>query len=282
LSELARSARDRLMTSESNGTGDTISTGFPSLDAKLGSGIRRGDLVILGGDVGSGKSALALSIALRAARGTGSAIFYSSEMKIDRVRERLIAMDRKVSFADLRSTRSGQQPNSAAAGSDLPREGEPDVRMVLPGTSVDAVVDEIRSDFDIDLVVVDHLQSLATDKRAFDEELAAAVRKLKSAALESGVAVLLVAHSSVQRDAGNVARPSLNDFGALGAVKQQADVVLAIYREEMYEQARGLDGATELHVLKNRHGDTGYVDLFFYKQWLRFEDMVEPGESGPP
>jgi replicative DNA helicase len=72
-----------------------------------------------------------------------------------------------------------------------------------------------------------------------------------------------------------VVRPTLSDFGALGAVKQHADVVLGIFREEMYENARGIDGATELHILKNRHGVTGYVDLFFYKKWLRFEDMVE-------
>ncbi len=259
---------------------DTISTGFPSLDVILGGGIRRGDLVVLGGDVGCGKSALALSIVSRAARGAGSATFYSSEMQPERVRERLIAMEQRVSIADLRAAREGEGPaDSVDADSDTPREGEPQIKLISPGASVDAVADEIRSGFDIDLAVVDHLQSLATDRRTLDEDLAIAVRKLKSAALESGTAVLLVAHCSVNREDGSAARPNLSSFGALGAVKQQADVVLAIFREEMYEQARGIDGATELHVLKNRHGVTGYADLFFYKQWLRFEDMVEPGED---
>jgi replicative DNA helicase len=58
-------------------------------------------------------------------------------------------------------------------------------------------------------------------------------------------------------------------------VKQHADVVLGLYREEMYESSPSADGATELLALKNRGGATGYVDLYFYKQWLRFEDLIE-------
>ena len=73
-----------------------------------------------------------------------------------------------------------------------------------------------------------------------------------------------------------VLRPTLADFGALGAVPQLADVVLAVYREEMYAPGNGVEGATELIVRKNRNGSTGYVDLYFYKQWLRFEDMLDP------
>ena len=72
------------------------------------------------------------------------------------------------------------------------------------------------------------------------------------------------------------ARPTLDDFGAMGAVKEAADVVLALYREEMYASDAGVEGATELHVRKNRNGTTGYVDLYFYKQWLRFEDLLDP------
>src|SRR5207244_11979051 len=71
------------------------------------------------------------------------------------------------------------------------------------------------------------------------------------------------------------ARPTLDDFGHLGAIKQHADVALAIYREEMYSPGYGVEGATELLVLKNRNGPTGFVDLYFYRRWLRFEDMLD-------
>src|SRR5205807_2118405 len=71
-------------------------------------------------------------------------------------------------------------------------------------------------------------------------------------------------------------RPTLDDFGHLGAVKQHADVVLAIFREEMYNPGGGVEGATELLVAKNRNGPTGFVDLYFYRRWMRIEDMLDP------
>ena len=71
-------------------------------------------------------------------------------------------------------------------------------------------------------------------------------------------------------------RPSLDDFGHLGAIKQHADLALGIYREEMYNPGYGVEGATELIVLKNRNGPTGFVDLYFYRRWMRFEDMLDP------
>jgi replicative DNA helicase len=70
-------------------------------------------------------------------------------------------------------------------------------------------------------------------------------------------------------------RPRRDDFGAYGALEQYADIALGLYREEMHGAASGIEGATELHALKNRNGATGYVDLYFYAKWLRFEDVLE-------
>ena len=94
--------------------------------------------------------------------------------------------------------------------------------------------------------------------------------------LDARVVVLLTAQLPALTRTHPDNRPVLDDFGALGAVKQHADIVLALYREELYSSAPGQEGATDLIVLKNRNGPTAYVDLYFYKQWLRFEDMVEP------
>ena len=128
----------------------------------------------------------------------------------------------------------------------------------------------------IDLLIVDPLQSLATGGRALDEELATAVRMLKRVATECDICVLATSVlPALVRDRKDP-RPQLDDFGALGAAKQFADVVLGLYRHEMYDSAPDVDGATELLVLKNRNGARGYVDLYFYKQWMRFEDMLEP------
>src|SRR5439155_22948667 len=81
---------------------DTLACGFPSLDKMLGGGFRRGDLVVLGGDVASGKSALALAFALRATRLGGHAAFFTSEMTVQRVLERVIAIEGRVAIDDLR------------------------------------------------------------------------------------------------------------------------------------------------------------------------------------
>ena len=123
---------------------------------------------------------------------------------------------------------------------------------------------------------IDPLQALATGARAQDEELAAAVRALKSLARELDIVVVLTSHLAIAGAGRTDPRPTLDDFGALGAVKQHADVVLGIFREEMFQPGHGVEGATELLIRKNRNGGTGYVDLYFYKQWLRFEDMLDP------
>ena len=59
-------------------------------------------------------------------------------------------------------------------------------------------------------------------------------------------------------------------------MKQHADIVLGLYREEMYNPGGGVEGATELIVAKNRNGPTGFIDLYFWQSWLRFEDMLDP------
>jgi replicative DNA helicase len=126
-----------------------------------------------------------------------------------------------------------------------------------------------------DLVVIDSLQSLAVGTRDADEELADAVRRLKMLALELHATIFVIAQVP-NLSARDDRRPTLDDFGALGAVKHHADVVLALFREDMYDRRREIEGATELLVRKNRNGGTGYVDLYFYAQWMRFEDMLDP------
>jgi len=255
---------------------DTISTGFPSVDNALGGGFRRGDLVVLGGEVASGKSALALAAAVRASDAGAKTRFLSGEMDLPRAAERALAIEARVRIDDLRrgSLDDTARANLEAAARRLePRF--PSFSTIDAG-GVPALEQDEQRLSSIDLLVVDPLESLATGARPLDEELAAAVRSLKRLATERDVCVFTTSHlPALPRDRKDP-RPQLDDFGALGAVKQFADVVLGLYRHEMYESAPDVDGATELLVLKNRNGARGYVDLFFYKQWMRFEDMLEP------
>jgi replicative DNA helicase len=255
---------------------DTVRTGFPSVDKLLGGGARRGDLVVIGGDVSSGKSALALAMAVRAAQGSRNAAFLTGEMGVSRVLERTLAMEGRVSVDDIRNGKLDDAARSAlGAAAVRMRELLPHVDR-LPTGGVAALGDELRRLLDLELAVVDSLQSLATGARSRVEELAVAIRELKSLAIDLDVAIVVTTQlPALQRDRNDL-RPRLGDYGALGAVAEYADVVLGLFREEMYDTARGIEGATELIVNKNRSGGTSYADLYFYKKWMRFEDMLDP------
>jgi len=258
-------------------SGDAVATGFPSVDRILGGGVRQGDLIVLGGDVGVGKSSFALAIALRIAERGESAAFLSGEMEEERMWERALAIESRTRLDDIRRGTLSDEARASVGGAAVRLRDRPLAYRPIAADTLEAVADRIRS-CHAPFTAVDYLQLLPPTKGSGDlaEQGAAAVRLLKETAIDAHTALLLVAqlprHNPKRRDP----RPELDDFGVLGAVKFHADVVLGLYREEMYQVTRGVEGATELIVAKNRHGATGFVDLYFYREWMRFEDMLEP------
>jgi replicative DNA helicase len=256
---------------------DTIPTGFASLDRVLAGGLRRKDLVVLAGDVGSGKSALGLAIAIRAASGQIPTMYLSGEMSPDRVLERALALEGRASIDDMRQGRLDEPTRASVGAAALRLRHVPLVVRPLLGSDFD----EIRSALDIvprrQLLIIDSLQLTAPPRPAarLQERIALAVRALKALAVEQDLALLVTAQLPGLRANRPDPRPTLDDFGGFGAIKQNADVVLMIYREEMYRPGQGVEGATELIVAKNRNGARGFVDLYFYPQWLRFVDMLD-------
>jgi replicative DNA helicase len=257
--------------------GDTVPTGFPSVDRMLGGGLRRRDLIVLGGDVGAGKSSFALAVALRVAERGESAAVMTGEMDEERMWERALAIEGRVRIDDIRRGALNDQARASLGGAAVRLRERPIAWLPMAGERFSDVTARLAST-GAALTVVDYLQLLPPMARVreHEEEMAASVRRLKEIASTSNSAMLLVAqlptHDPKRRDP----RPTLDDFGALGAVKYHADVVLGLYREEMYQMHRGVEGATELIVAKNRHGATGFVDLYFYREWMRFEDMIDP------
>jgi replicative DNA helicase len=256
---------------------DSVPTGFPSLDRKLAGGLRRNDLVVLGGDVGSGKSALGLGIAIRAAAAGVPTLYFSGEMSPERLMERALAIEGRTSIDDLRQGQLDDATRSAVGAAALKFRTQPLVVRPLLGHDPD----EIRSALDMvrstQLLVVDSLQLTAPPSPAslLEERVALAVRALKALAVERDVVVLVTAQLSSHQASRPDPRPTLEDLGGYGAIRQNADVVLMIYREEMYRPGQGVEGATELILAKNRNGPTGFVDLYFYPRWLRFVDMLD-------
>jgi replicative DNA helicase len=257
---------------------DTVASGFPSIDRILAGGFRRKDLVVIGGDVGSGKSALGLAIAIRAAVAGVPTLCLSGEMGTERLMERALAIEGRASIDDLRQGLLDDAGRSAVGAAALKLRDRPLVVRPLLG----ADPQEIGSALDLapraQLLVVDSLQLAAPPRHAarLEERVALSARALKALAVERDLVIIATSQLSNHRSRRPDPRPTLDDLGGYSAIKQNADVVLMIFREEMYRPGQGVEGATELIVAKNRNGPTGFVDLYFYPRWLRFVDMLDP------
>ena len=174
---------------------DTVTSGFPSLDRMLGGGFRRKDLVILAGDVGSGKSALALGIAIRAARAGVQTLFLSGEMGPERVMERALALEGKASVDDLRQGRIDATTRASVGAAALRLRDVPLMLRALFGRGFA----EVREALDIvpprgtggGGLAPAH-PATATAAR-LEERVRSAVRALKALAVERDVAVLALA-----------------------------------------------------------------------------------------
>ena len=276
ISPLARLVRRVDAASDGGAAADSFATGFPSVDKWLGGGVRRGDLVAIGGAVGCGKSSLALAMALRMSQAGTNAAFFTHEMSVERVMERALAIEGRARIDDIRQGTLDEFARAAVGAAAVRLRDRAPVVETLPVGDAGQVGGALKRTLDLQVAFVDPLQALVAGTRSHDEELAAAVLALKSLAISLNVALVVTTHLDPNLAGRPNQRPTLDDFGALGAVKQHADVVLGVYREEMFQPDSGVDGATELMVLKNRNGNTGYVDLYFYKQWLRFEDVLDP------
>ena len=254
------------------GADTMVATGFESLDQGIGGGFRRGDLVVLGGDDGTGTSSLALGIALRS---MPRALLITGEMAEERVFERALAISVRVPVQSLRiGVLTEEEQARVTMTAPALREWSPSVDTITLG-GTDALWASHDRAPSAPLVVVDGIESLLGRDFDTDDALAGIVRELKRFALERNVAVLAVSHLPALDRKRQDRRPRLGDFGARGAAGVHADLVLGLFREEMYDGELGVTGAAELSILKNRDGDVGYVDLYFSAECLRFQDMAE-------
>jgi len=254
------------------GAGDVLPTGFPSLDRAIGGGFRRGDLVVLGGDDSMGCSALALAVGLRQPH---RSLLLTGERLADRVYERALALSAKVPLDALRfGTVTEEERRRLASAATMLRDRVPVVDTLLEG-GMGPVERALAATPTAPLVIVDPLESLLDRAAGREEMLGYAIVTLKRLALRHQLVVLLLTHLPGFDPARRDRRPRLADFGLGGAVGQQADLVLGLYREELYEADLGVTGAAELQILKHRDGPRGYVDLYFDARYGRFEDVLE-------
>jgi len=263
-----------------------FSTGFPKLDEMM-SGLQRSDLIIVAGRPGTGKTsfalALARNIAIREKAGVG---IFSLEMAKEQLLERLLCGEGKVSLHKLRGgyIPSAKWRDLAMAASKLQK-----ATVIIddtPGASILEIRAKARrmaSQHRLDLVIVDYMQlvegSVRTDVR--EQEIAHISRSLKRLARELNVPVIAVSQLNRAVEQREKKYPRLADLRESGAIEQDADVVIFIYREDYYRQpdeepqtAGGTASEAEIIIAKQRNGPLGRAKVNFHKAYASFYPMT--------
>jgi replicative DNA helicase len=254
-----------------------IPTGFNELDSKL-LGFQNSDLVIIAARPSMGKTAVALNLALNAARDAGRhVLFCSLEMSEAQLATRLIAMHKNLPSSKLRSGSFLYESDMDAireAADTL--SGIPMYIDDAPKLSVlelRARARRMKFDHRLDLVMVDYLQLMdPTDKRVSREQQISEIsRSLKALAKELDIPVIALAQLSRAPETrpGKDKRPILSDLRESGAIEQDADVVMFLYRQEYYDRDQTKEedrGVLEVIVAKQRNGPTGIAKLAFLSE----------------
>ena len=253
-----------------------VPTGFIDLDRLLG-GLQRSDLIFIAARPAVGKTALCLSIAKNAAlHGLHIAVF-SLEMSGEQVVQRLVAMETGIDAQRLRlgQLREAEWPLFIQATGKLA-----DVPIFIDDTpSISAMqmrtkARRLHSEHGLDLIVVDYLQlmpaGIRTENRV--QEVSYISRSLKGLARELDVPVVAASQLSRAVEQRTEKRPLLADLRDSGSLEQDADVVIFIYRDELYNPETDKQHIAEIIVSKHRNGPTGTVQLFFRKHLAQFLD----------
>ena len=266
---------------ESNGEGNGVPTGFIGLDKVL-VGLGEGDLVLVGARPGMGKTAFAINLAVNAAKKTKKAVcIFSLEMSSAQLAMRMLASEAMVNSYSLRSGKveDSDWQKLAAASSFL---SECDIYIDdTPGVSVSQMRAKLRRIKNIGLIVIDYLQLMQSDKKHSDnrvQEVADISRNLKLMAKEMGVPVICCAQLSRGPESRENKRPMLSDLRDSGAIEQDADSVMFLYREEYYKDTQDNPKLAEVIVAKNRHGSLDTVKLGWYGEFTKFATVEEREE----
>jgi replicative DNA helicase len=280
ISEALGDYQDRLEAVCRNGhSADVVTTGLIDLD-KLLDGLYKGDMVVLAGRPSMGKTSLALSIALHAARDCRKKVaMYSLEMSERQLVERLVAAEMGVDSRYLRKGILNEEEWSAYFQAEEALDQSPIFIDDTPALSVMELRSSARrlqAEHGLDLLIVDYMQLMRGDGRSENrqQEISHISRSIKALAKELDVPVLALSQLSRQCETRHDKRPILADLRESGAIEQDSDVVIFIYRDEEYNPDTEFPNLAELIVAKQRSGPTGVLSVYFKRAQCRFEDLT--------
>jgi replicative DNA helicase len=256
-----------------------VPTGFPDLD-RLTSGLQPANLVIVAARPAVGKSTLGLDVARHAAVRAGvPTVVFSLEMSKTELVQRLMCAECTVDMQRLRTGRMEESDWTRLTRSLGKLADAPLFIDDSPGTTmmeIRAKCRRLKQRHGLGLVVVDYLQLMQPSRRFENrqQEVSEISRSLKLLAKELGVPVVAISQLSRQTESRSDRRPMLSDLRESGALEQDSDVVLFIYRDELYDPESTRKGEADLILAKHRNGPTDTVTVTFQGQYSRFAPMA--------
>lgn len=256
-----------------------VPTGFTELD-RLTAGLQKSDLIIIAGRPSMGKTAFALNIVMHAAMedDVPSAIF-SLEMSKEQLMMRLLCSEARIDASRLRGgfLSDPDWPKlTRAAGALSDAEIFIDDSPAMNVLEMRAKARRLQKEHDIGLVVVDYLQLMrgVGGAESREREISEISRSLKALAKELNVPVIAISQLNRAVEARQDKRPQLADLRESGSIEQDADVVMFVYRDEVYNHESDEKGIAEIIVGKQRNGPIGRTKLAFLSQYTRFENLA--------
>ena len=271
---------NELSLNDGNITG--VTTGLETIDIKL-SGLQPSQLILLAARPAMGKTALGLTMAWNAAKEGKSVAFFSLEMSTLQLNYRLLSM---VSMIDLEQVMNGRikddewellfTATKQIAAKDLYVDETPGITL----SEMRSKLKRLKAEVGVDLVVIDYLQLMQADgyQENRQNEIASISRGLKTLSKELNCPILSLAQLSREADKRADHKPILSDLRESGAIEQDADVVMLLYREDYYDEEDNPNIAKVI-VAKHRNGATGILDLFFNKPCTTFRDLSYKEEN---
>ena len=249
-----------------------LPTGFSMLDQYIG-GLNKSDLVLLGARPGMGKTAIALNMAMSAAKKSGkTVVIFQLEMSRTQLATRLLSTE---GFIDSKKLRMGSLDDDDWQKMAEATETLNKLNILIDensGITVPEMKAKCRRVNNLGLIVIDYLQLMHAPKHTDNrvQEVAEISRSLKIMAKDLNVPVLCCCQLSRGPEGRQDKRPMLSDLRESGSIEQDADIVLFIYRDDYYKTESENHNAAELIVAKNRHGETGKIDLQWMGQFTAF------------
>lgn len=277
LSEAAAKAIQTLDDRFSNG-GDIhgLKTGFIDFDHKTG-GLHPGDLIILAGRPSMGKTAFATNIAENVALDGNPAMMFSLEMSDEQLATRSISSTGMIKLNTLRSAKMEDDDwhrITASLGKINEMPLFIDSNPMLSATQMHARARRIKRQHGLSLIVIDYLQLMSEGGDNRNNELSNITRKLKLMAKDLHVPVICLSQLSRKVEERADKRPMMSDLRDSGAIEQDADLIVMMYREEYYNKETMNKGMAEANIVKQRMGEVGPVFLTFQGEYSKFSNFA--------